>query len=284
MARTFSIAVELGGLIPDGVPITVESLPTLAFAVREMAEQAHAQWVAYAQGAPLPSGLVIHNRTGEYARSILLHQTGPFAAEIASTLPYASAIEEGMPKRDMKKMLGYSMKVRVSKAGKRYLIIPFRWNSPNSVLGRAMPEPVYNWWQGEGRERSHITGTFRRVSGTGAFDVATRRLITVPGRRYSWGSRLGKADIEGMGLKGKQAAHMVGMVAFHDPSGSKGSKSGQYLTFRVMSEGSKGWQSPAVPGKWPARTVAQMLQPVAEKAFERAVQLDVERLLGGTRS
>ena len=282
MASRFSISVELGALIPDGVPITAEMLPSLSFAVRELAESAHAQWVSYAMGAPLPNGSVIHNRSGEYARSILLHQTGPFSAEVESTLPYAHAIEEGSPQRDMKKMLGSSLKVRVSAKGKRYLIIPFRWNTPNSVLGRAMPQPVYNWWQGEGRERSHITSTYRRVSGTGAFDIQTRKLITVPGRRYHWGSRIGSGDMEAMGVKGKRATHMLGMVAFHDPSGTKGSQHGKYLTFRVMSEDSRpgSWIAPAVAGKWPARTVAETLQPLAEKAFTRAVQLDVERLLG----
>ena len=282
MANRFSIAVDLGGLIPDGVPLTAEALPTLSHAVKELAETAHAQWVAYAMGAPMPNGAIIHNRTGEYARSILLHQVGPFAAEVSTTLPYATSIEEGMPKRDLKKMLDYSFKVRVSKKGKRYLIIPFRWNTPNSVLGRAMPEPVYSWWQGEGRERSHITGTFRRVSGTGAHDIKTRNLITVPGRTYSWGSRLGKGDLEAMGVIGKRATHMVGMVAFRDPAATAGSKHGKYLTFRAMVVGSPGWIAPAVASKWPARTVSETLQPIAEKAFERAVQLDVERILGKT--
>ena len=289
-ATRFSIAVELGNLIPDGVPFTAEALPSLAYAVRELAEQAHAQWVSYAMGAPLPNGLIIQNRTGEYARSILLHQTGPFSAEVATTLPYAQAIEDGMPKRDLKKILDYSNKVRVSKKGKRYLIIPFRWNTPNSVLGRAMPEPVYNWWQGEGRERSHITGTHQRIVGHGPeglnahrFDIKTRQLMTTPGRTYSWGSRLGKSDLAAMGVTGRQATRMVGMVAFRNPSAaSAGGKDGKYLTFRVLSESAKAgsWQSPAVPGKHPARVVTEALTPVAEKAFQRALQVDIEALLG----
>jgi hypothetical protein len=47
-----------------------------------------------------------------------------------------------------------------------------------------------------------------------------------------------------------------------------------------MVEGSPGWQSPAQPGKWPARTAAGLLLPVAEDTFRRAVQEDVGRLLG----
>ncbi len=284
----FNIAVDLGGLIPHGTPVTAAMFPTLADAVRQLAEAAHAQWVGYAQGAPLPNGMIIQSRTGEYARSILLHQPGPFSAEVSSTLPYAQQIEEGMPKRDLKQILNTSNKVRVSqKTGKRYLIIPFRWNTPNSVLGRAMPQPVYNWWRRAGQERSHITGAYQRITGDGPegrnahrYDINTRQLITTPGRTYSWGSRIGKSDLAAMGVTGKPAVHMVGMVAFRDPTANTGSKNGKYLTFRVMSEGSPGWISPAVPGKFPARTVAETLQPVAERTFQRAVQEDVDRLLG----
>ena len=287
MAR-FSIAVELAHLIPDGVPVTADMFPSLSRAVRSLAEQAHEQWVSYAMGTPMPSGLIIQNRTGEYARSILLHQTGPFSAEVSTTLPYAESIEHGMPARDLKKILDTSNKVRVSqKTGKRYLLIPFRWNTPNSVLGRAMPQPVYNWWQAEGRERSLITGTYQRVTGAGPegrnahrYDIHTRKLITTPGRTYTWGSRLGKADLDALGVVGKHATHMVGMVAFRDPTAKKGSKDGKYLSFRTMVEGSPGWKSPAVPGKWPARTVTEIVQPLATKAFEQAMQEDIARLLG----
>jgi hypothetical protein len=285
--RKFNIAVELGGLIPDGVPLTADALPSLAAAVKELAEQAHAQWISYAMGAPLPNGLIIQNRTGEYARSILLHQTGPFSAEVSSSLPYAQSIEEGMPKRDLKDMLNFSNKVRVSKKGKRYLIIPFRWNTPNSVLGRAMPQPVYNWWRRAGRDRSHITSEFERIVGHGPeglnahrFDIKTRQLMTTPGRTYSWGSRLGRGDLDAMGITGKRASQMVGMVAFRNPTATKGGRGGKYLSFRAMVEGSPGWQSPAQPGKWPARTAAGLLLPVAEDTFRRAVQEDVGRLLG----
>ncbi len=279
MASRFSIAVDLGGLIPEGVPLTAEALPTLAYAVRQLAEAAQAQWVSYAMGAPLPSGLIIQNRTGEYARSILLHQTGPFAAEVSTTLPYAEGIESGMPKRDLKGILNSSLKVRTSKKGKRYLIIPFRWNTPGSVLGRSMPEPVHDWWQQPERSRSHITGVYRRTSGTGALDRHSRQLLTVPGRTYSWGNRLGAGHLSDLGVTGKRAKHMLGMVAFHNPV-AKGGGHSQYITFRAMVEGSSGWISPAQPGKYPARTVAETLQPIAEQAFQRAVQADVERILG----
>ena len=35
-----------------------------------------------------------------------------------------------------------------------------------------------------------------------------------------------------------------------------------------------------MPGKYPARTVAQQIQPVAEQAFAKAIQADLARLFG----
>lgn len=283
----FRIAVELGHLIPPGSPITADIFPHLSRTVQRVAEEAHARWLAYANGAPLPSGLVISNRTGEYARSIQLHQIGPFSAEVYTDLRYAHLIEEGTQARDMKRMLGSSLKVRINAKGKRYLIIPFRWNTPNSVLGHAMPEAVHNWWQQPGRNPTHIVGTYLRPSGTGAYDIKTRQLLTVPGWRYGsandpkrWGDRLGKGELEGMGIKGQQASRMAGMVQFRKLGGSGGSSHSQFLTFRVMTEDSRGWQQKAQPGKFPAKTVADQMQPIADAAFKRAVEEDVKQLMG----
>lgn len=281
MARDFRISVDLGHLIPPGSPLDATTLPNLAHAVQRVAEEAQRRWVDYAMGAPLPGGGRIQNRTGEYARSIQLRQVGNLSAEVFTVLPYALAIEEGSPSRDLKRMLGWSLKVRVSAQGKRYLIIPFRWNHPNSVLGANMPREVHNWWQGANRRPSHVTATFQRPSGTGAYDIKTRQRVMVPGWRYQWGDRLKKTDLAGMGIGGTQAKRLAGMVNFRKPgAGGGGSAHSQFLTFRVMHEDSQGWIAPAQEGKWPARTVADQIRPLAEAAFRRAVEEDVKGLLG----
>ncbi|CAB4137253.1 hypothetical protein UFOVP326_15 [uncultured Caudovirales phage] len=280
----FRISVSLSALIPWGGAVTADMFPHLAHAVRTIAEAAHRQWVAYASGMPLPSGKVISSRTGEYARSIQLRQTGPFSAEVYSALPYARAIEEGTPARDLKRMLNSSFKVRVSAKGKRYLIIPFRWNTPNSVLGRAMPQAVHDWWQAPTLARSAIVGTYRRVSGTGAMSVKTRDPVTVAGWKYRWGSRLTPDVLEALGITGPAAKRMAGMVNFRKPNARGGAAHSKFLTFRVMVEGSSGWVVPAQEGRWPARTVAQQLAPVAEQAFRRAMEEDVKRMMGAEAS
>jgi hypothetical protein len=276
----FSISVELGNLVPSGASFSARAFPTLAYAVQRIAQLAHANWVAYAHGAPLPDGSVIQNRTGEYVRSILLRQTGDLSAEVYSDLAYAHVIEEGAPQRDLHTMLNSSLKVRVTKSGKRYLIIPFRWNAPGSVMGHQMPQQVWDWWSGKGA--SHIVNgdmAYKRLSGTGAYDVKSRARITVAAWRYHWGDRLTKDALEGMGITGRAAQRMHGMVNFRNPAGSGGSSHSKFLTFRTMVEGSKGWRVPAQRGKWPARTVADQIRPVAEEAFAAAMQEDIERYL-----
>ncbi|WP_431860139.1 hypothetical protein [Azospirillum sp.] len=278
---TFRIGVEVAHLIPENSPLTGGLFPTLSHAVAAISAAAHRQWVQYASGMALPDGKVINPRTGEYARSIQLRQLGDFSAEVYTNLAYAAGIEHGMPARDLKRMLDYSLKVRLTKDGRRYLIIPFRWNNPNSVLGNNMPQEVHDWWHGPGRTPSAITGVHRRLSGTGAYDIKTRQQITVPARTYSWGSRMGKSDLAELGVTGPLAKRMEGMVNFRKPNARGGAAHSKFMTFRVMIEGSPGWKAPAVEGKWPARTVAQQLQPVAEQAFGKAIEEDVKRLLGG---
>ena len=286
MAAGFRIGVDVGRLLPTGGAVNADTFPHLSNAVRTMAQLAHSDWLCYAMGYPLPSGRVMHNRTGEYARSIIRNEQGPFSQEVVSHLPYAAALEYGTKSYDQKKILDSSYKVRLTKKGKRYLIIPFRWNTPGSVLGHDMPAEVFHWWQDAERQRSHITGVYRRASGTGAYDIETRELIHVPARTYSWGSRLGTTDLHRMGFVGSDKMHgrLKGMVNFRNPDkGVKGGGHSQYLTFRVMMEGSKGWVKPAQAGYFAAKAAADKVAIASDAVIGGAVATDIMRLLN-TRS
>jgi hypothetical protein len=282
--------IGIGIAIPAWAPIRREDFPALAYAVRSMVAAAHQQWVEYAQGkAALPNGKTIQSRTGEYARSILVREVSDFSAEIYSDLAYAKGIEEGTPARDMKKILNSSLKVRLTHDGRRYLIIPFRFNNPNSVMGNTLPPSVYKWWSSQ--TASHITGHGWRKSGTGAvafqnrttgsFRQQTGHVLDVRSRTYSWGTKLGKSDLDGLGVTGAAAKRLSGMVMFRRPGKTGNAAHTQFITFRVMTENSKGWIAPAREGMWPARTVADTLRPVAEKSFAEAAAEDIQKLLGG---
>lgn len=274
----FNIRVAI--VVPLGAALDARTLPNVAAAVARLAEKGQEMWQAYAGGAPLPDGKRVQSRSGAYLRSIQVRQLGELSYEVYSELPYAEAIEKGSPARDLKRMLDTSAKVRMSKAGKRYLIIPFRHGTPGSTGfgSNVMPEAVHEI--ARALSPSVVTGMGRRTSGHGAYDIVTRSPMTVAQRKYKWGDRLTAAAIGAAGVHGTPQRRMAGMVKMQGHAES-GSKHTQYLTFRVMVEGSPGWLAPAREGLWPARTVARKLTPAAETVIQAAVKADIESFMGG---
>lgn len=272
--------LSIGVGIPTGAPLDENGFPHLAHAVRLVLEQAHANWIAYAEGAPLPDGRRINPRTGTYARSIAVKMDGPFAGEVFTELSYARALEYGQPAWDMHKMLDGSMKVRITKEGKRYLIVPFRHGTPGTAGMRGMPESVWNAWQrGAFGASSQIVGHGWRESGTGAWSIKTKKPYLVRQRHYQWGGRVSQQQLIGMGLGEHESRRMAGMVQMQRKGAGRGGKHTQYLTFRTMSEGSPGWMNPGHPGFYVAKAVSDAIGPVAEKIFAEAAARDAEALL-----
>jgi hypothetical protein len=156
-------------------------------------------------------------------------------------------------------MLNTSLKVRTSKKGSRYLIIPFQHNTPGAnAIGKAMPEDIYA--MAKGLSPSSIIGQTQRLSGTGAHDIKSRKQLTTNQNIYNWGASLNGDSV---------GRNYAGMRRF-DTSGG-GLRRSSYLTFRVMSEKGNGWIVPSKPGLFLAEAVAKTLQPKAEKAFQEAI-------------
>ena len=276
----FEVSIAL--MIPAGSALSRGEFSNLSAAVERMMLHAQSLWKSYAMGAPLPDGNRVSPRTGAYAKSIISAMTGDFSGEVSSDLPYARVVEDGAPARDMKRMLDSSIKVRLSKKGKRYLIIPFRHGTPGTVgMGTPMPEAVHDIVSGAGFTPSRVTGMGTRASGTGAWDIKTRAPMQVPQRRYLWGDRLKIDQIHSAGVTGQTAQRMAGMVKFQNSGGKGGGKHTQYLKFRVMTEDSPGWLVPAQPGKHVAKQVADEIRPMAGAMFAEAVRRDIQAKLAG---
>lgn len=258
MTADLRVSVDLADLIEIGPIVRAHVFASLSAAVRDVVEEGEARWRAAVAASPLWSG-----EKDAYAASLSARMTGPYSGEIVSDYRLAQEIESGRPARDLKKMLGWSLKVRVNRRGVRYLIIPFRHNTPGA--GRSgMPEHVYA--QARGLSASRITGQGWRPSGTGAHDPKTRQVIQVAQRRYVWGGRLGK----------DAGPRHAGMVRFDARARrGKGAAYSTYLTFRVMSETSRGWVVGPRPGLWIARNVAESLQRTAEQSFGQALRQDL---------
>jgi hypothetical protein len=267
MAQEFSVAVDLSDLFRVGAIVRHGLFSNLAQAVENVALTGVERWQRAVHAAPLWQG-----ERDAYMASIRAEQTGPLSWEVISDYRYVEDIETGRPARDLKEMLGYSLKVRVSKAGRRYLVIPMRQNSPgNPALAKPMPANIYA--AARTLSASQITGHGTRLSGTGAFDVKTKKPARVRARRYLWGGRLP----EGMApkLRSNHATDpYAGMVRFKTDSAS-GHRYSQFISFRTMVEGSPNWIVPAKPGLWLARHVADSLQRTAGTDFGTAIQQDI---------
>lgn len=265
----FSINVDLSEVLAGFPAVDKEVFPLLHHAVRAVADQVRSDWQESVARAKLWSG-----EKRAYIDSFSVRETGDFSVEVVASYKHAHAIETGRPAYDQKRMLDSSLKVRVSAKGKRYLIIPFRHNIPGaSGIAKPMPQSVYD--EAKNLAPSKIVGHGRRPSGTGAYGMQTREPLTVRERKYEWGSRLDSGMARKLRRKHKSDPY-AGMVRFE--SGSGGEKRSTYLTFRVMSEGSRGWIIPAKPGLWLARDVAQATQPKAERAFQEAISRTLDNV------
>lgn len=260
MATSYSISIDLGPKLDVVGVINAQVAPMLNQAVRAVAQATASNWQAAVMRAKLWSG-----EKDAYARTIRWEMKGDFSAVVWSDYKFVEDIETGRPPRDLKRMLQTSMKVRTTKSGTRYLIIPFRHNASalqntpiNTMSGQTSAYDL-----AKALSPSKIVGHSRRLSGTGAWSLKTQAPATVRQRSYSWGGRLDAKDEE-------IPRNLRGMVRMDTSTANQ--KRSTYLTFRVMSEKSRGWIVPAQPGQYIAKGVSDSMRPKAEAAFAEAVR------------
>lgn len=274
MANQMSITFNMASPLDMMGIVTKEVFPYMHQAIDVVGKQVAARWVEAVYKAKLWDG-----EKDQYAKSISWKMTGDFSGYVEATYKYAKEIEEGRPSRDLKRMLGTSLKVRRTKTGSRFLVIPFRHNLAD------MPPALQ--LQAKALTASVVTGMTQRRSGeiTGfgmkpakvqsAFlsNPKTHGPMMVQQAQYKWGSRIA-AGFFGPNPKGKVDI-AAGMVKMDTSSGK--SKSSAYMTFRVMSDKSNGWIVPPQPGQWIAKGVTQAIAPEAEKLFQKAMALEVKK-------
>lgn len=269
----FKISVDMADVgAQAGAIINAAVLPRLNQAVRAVVTATQANWAESVHRARLWQG-----EKDAYAASIQAKMTGDFEGLVWSEYKYAREIDDGRPARDLKKYLDTSQKVRRTKDGRRFLIIPFRHGTPGSTAhAPAMPAEVYDAAKllksskivGQGQRAAGEVTSLHPVWGTQPlgkkkqtpflFDRATRQHVIVPRNIYQWGERLA-------GLP-KSLSRYEGMVK----TGS--AKHTQYMTFRIMMEGSKGWIIPPQPGQKIVAGVVERMQPLAERVFAEALK------------
>lgn len=286
----YRVNIDLSSLtdaVPDIVNETV--FPLVNQAIRALAEYGWADWKDEVWKARLWIG-----EKRPYFDAIQWRMTGPFSAEIWTDYRLAEAIETGRPERDLKRMLDSSLKVRLSRDGKRYLIIPFRHNTPgHDALARSMPDDIYQAVGSDAFEKTLIVGRGWRQSGTGAWSIQTRKPYQARTRVYraagggtrivfgqevprKWGDRLSYKTLDRILGPGHGVAiprNLQGMVRMNTSSGRQ--KSSVYLTFRTMAEGSSGWIVGPRPGLLIAQGVTDRLRSQAGGVIREAVRRSV---------
>jgi hypothetical protein len=245
----FTVSVDLSSL--GDLTAAIEAAADQA--LHDLATEAGKKWArAIYDAAGLDGGTRY-----DYAKTLHVDRTGWLNYTVTADYPKAGRIEEGTPGRDLKRMLQTSNKARQGKKG-RYLIIPFRHNTPGQTAhARAMPPDIYarlTQKDAAGRDTfqvSRVLNTGTRISATGQ---------TVPQAKYQWGGRLpaGLAPL----APHHRSDPFAGLVRM-DTSTSK-SRSSAYLTFRCMSESQHGkWLIPARTGLHIVRDVTAEIQRMA---------------------
>lgn len=282
---TFKVSLDIGDLMGIKGAITKEVFPLLNQAVRAIAFQTSAAW----KEAVLKQQGLWSGEKDAYAESISWKMTGDFTAVVEATYDQASGIESGRPGHDLKRMLDTSQKVRrTEKTGKRFLVIPMRHNTPgNGAHAKAMPPSVYEMAKvlapsrivGQGTRRAGEVTSLNPASGMApsanqtpfASNIRNQSRSVVNRNTYQWGARLLGKKLKGIeGLTADERRRFSGMYRFD--TGTPGAPSSQFLTFRVMMEGSAGWVTKPEPGRNIAKSVEETMRPLAEKAFQEAVK------------
>ena len=262
MTQVLNVSIDLSGLTQLGTLVREQVFSRLNTAVEEVAQAGVERWQRAVLAAPLWS-----TEAHAYAATSRYEMKGPYAAEIISDYKYVEDIETGRPAYDQKIWLQTSAKVRISKTGHRYLIIPFRHNTPgNAALAPAMPPAVYS--AAKELKASQITAHGTRPTQNPAIAYQAPG-TTVRTRKYLWGGRL-EAGLAPKLQTRHKTDPFAGMVRFKEATGGS-----TYLTFRTMSDKSNGWIIPAKPGMYIAQKVADSLQRTAQDAFGSAVQEDI---------
>lgn len=277
----YKISVDLAPLLNAAGGLTQQLMPLVSQAVHAVAEASQHQWIDGVKQARLWSG-----EKQPYMASIKMQMTGPFSAEIRSDYALAYEIENGRPSKDLKAMLQTSSKVRTTKDGRRFMVLPMRHNTPgHDALATAMPPAIYEL--ASAMSKSSVTGQSLRPAGEvtdigptygmtpaadqskNAWTGSGKAPVMVPRHHYAWGDRLPGGLAPKIDPKHSHDPY-AGMVRMETSSG--GQKSSAYMTFRVMVEGSPKWIVPERPGLKTVEKVAQAMQPIAEAALAEAVK------------
>ena len=242
---TYKIEYDLSELkkLIDNFPknMTEAALPNTADAFNRAARLVRQMWTNYLMGSQQLSGInYLDGVTSSMVQSIRARQNGDFDHTVYSDNIQLERKTKGEKEveYDMKQTHPYGKKSRVSKKGVPYLIIPFRWGTPNQ----------------KGTKRAHFNNVIPQMN----YETSVKglKVSSVNEAKKYFEANFKGENIQRQGYdwakKGRLTEDQawndrsVGMVRMKDVRGSS------YFTFRIISAKSPAnswiYHKDAVPG------------------------------------
>ena len=267
-------AALMRGMQPDKIqdlfPHTVQRLGDLAREGQRLWME-RAMQIPGTDGRPLrlgtgPGDRMVFLNASAYAQSItvepVISEGGGLEAVIGTSDRQAESIEIGTPEIDLHAVLQYSQKARMSKAGHKYLLIPFRHatTAPGGSGGSNVIPP-------------RVLGLMRQK--TSSLVARAKRIepsVNYPGqlvKRNMYKRQGGSLTADDMAQAGSTDRNLLGMIR----TGAK--KHSSYLTIRTLSQSNpNGWRIRGYEAQHLASKTAEELQRMAETWFEDALKED----------
>ena len=252
--------------------MTTAALPNTDAAFQRAALKVRQMWTNYLQGSQtLPGVETPSNVTSAMVRSIRTQDKTTdfeFHQRVYSDNRQLEQLNQGSKavEYDMKKTHPYGKKSRVSKKGIPYLIIPFRWGTPNKAgtkrahFNNVIPQQNYE---------TNVKGLdVSSVNIAKKYFEANAKGERIERQGYNW-ARNGR-------LKESQAwdDRSVGMVRMKDVTGST------YFTFRIISAKSPAnswiYHKDAKPGLNYMAALESAAKPQIEKIINDGIKADEE--------
>ena len=273
-------AALMRGIQPDAIQ---DLFPNTVRRLGELGREGQRLWMEKAMqipgtdGRPLrlgtgPGDRMVFLNSSQYAQSItvepVVSEGGDLTAVVGTADRQAMTIEVGGPEIDLHAVLQYSQKARMSKAGHKYLLVPFRHaaTAPGGPGGS-------RFQTASNVIPPRVLGIMRqKTSSLVARAKRSEPSVNYPGKlakRNLYKRRGGSLTADDMAQAGSTDRNLLGMKRI----GGKGHHG--YITIRTLTQANPdGWRIRGYEAQHLASRTAEELQRMAETYFEDALKAD----------
>lgn len=247
------------------------ALPNTANALAQAAKYVHNMWTGYLTGSQPLNGIdFMSGVTSAMVRSIRSRYNGDLSYTISSDNRQLEQKVHGSKEveYDMKQTHPYGKKSRVSKKGIPYLIIPFRWGSPN----------------GKGTKRAHFNNVIPQASYETSVKGLAMSKVNIDKKYFE--ANIKGENIQRQGYDWAKFGRLtedqawddrsVGMVRMKDMASGKST----YFTFRIISakspENSWIYHKDAIPAVDMMGALVRTVKPQVDSLLREGVKADEE--------